>query len=1283
MSAAEEKARAEVDAFFDDADMPDAPAEDLVGEMARFVKTYEKTLHDMQEAVSETMSETWDAMNDPIMLLMAPYDRDVLMKMISTDNQQLNKVVKVFAALRQEIDVLELEAERKFYAPLTMFGHTSTDDEDDLDGYDDDDETTAQKEGKTKDSPEVQMGKFLPFLQDLCNLVNRAYDVTRNLINQIACLYHQLQNLHSATFKNVHLECVYESLGKLLRVLLTLDTIIADNANIQRAWSLYKRMIKYVRSNPDRYDADDERLRVFEGLLLQLEQRVLSGRILAGCLHQDMGLVRGTTASKTLVSGNKIMYDEFTFIVTTLQKRYTMELNETVESFSRNKLVELACLYAIYRRLFEATSKPDKKLYRKLWDTQQKIPIVHLYGRSIWFMADFLVRYAPLETSGLKPKPAKVESTRRDLLRKMDLTFQDETEAMYLNVCMWMVRIESELVATERSNISAVVNARAKLLLRGILLANKIRNMVLAMLNMHLALREAFVSRNIRAISVCVEMLKAIQFTYHRRSKMIAENISHMLGQTTFTLKRIFHPIKKKLEKARRPNAEQLDVLASTNLGLQLLDCTPTADRRNALEIVLSIAQLKNMLRQKHQDEVRYQLWKLNLLADWQKIVRSTCSCDFLYWVTDLVPAFLDDVWQNPDQVNRMQYLFAGLRDCAPMLRSVEHQENKTEFLNAFKAELMGYLEGRILDPLCRQVETNLRLHIHSVVLAQASLRRKGDVKDLSRFIQLKPFNFFDEIVDIRNYVTHYLDTMFYNLTTVTLHDWRIYAEMRNLAHEMYGLDMTEVHLPGHSHYQDGLDVLEIMRNIHIFVARYAYNMNTQIFVERAFDQKHLHTINVDHITNSIRTHGAGIMDTTVNFTYQFLVRKFSIFSEFLFDDHIKSRLMKDIRFFKNEREKLDNKFPYVRAEKFNRAIRKLGVTDEGATFLDQFRQQITEIGNALAYVRMVRSGGLQQCSDSIRFVPDLSENVSFKESVSAGAGIDGADELDEKQREMLPELSAETKAAAANLDNVLQDLSKNFAEGTEYFQVLVNVFQAVFRGEKQQHLRNFYIITPPLMLNFVERTLQQKEALRKKGGRAEAAFSDDGFALGVAYILRLLDQDELFDSLHWFDSANDVLDQRLAALSKQAAGTRNNEDKQHMQLSAKRLAKTKHEFELLFYSLSGARIFFNDTLSKAKSSGGGGDGNDGGGEEKKEESTAGGDGGGAVPAAPPAPPAGNVPAAPPVGNVPPAPPAPPVASFDAGASAGIPPAPPLGTVPPAPPVPMAPPLPGDIGGII
>lgn len=43
--------------------------------------------------------------------------------------------------------------------------------------------------------------------------------------------------------------------------------------------------------------------------------------------------------------------------------------------------------------------------------------------------------------------------------------------------------------------------------------------------------------------------------------------------------------------------------------------------------------------------------------------------------------------------------------------------------------------------------------------------------------------------------------------------------------------------------------------------------------------------------------------------------------------------------------------YPYERADKFNRGIRKLGLTPEGLTYLDKFRALITHIGEVLAIV--------------------------------------------------------------------------------------------------------------------------------------------------------------------------------------------------------------------------------------------------------------------------------------------------------------------------------------------
>ena len=89
-------------------------------------------------------------------------------------------------------------------------------------------------------------------------------------------------------------------------------------------------------------------------------------------------------------------------------------------------------------------------------------------------------------------------------------------------------------------------------------------------------------------------------------------------------------------------------------------------------------------------------------------------------------------------------------------------------------------------------------------------------------------------------HVGGYLDAAFYNLTTVALHDWRTYAEMRAIATQRYTLHRSSqlsfvdpmlpaaACLPGQT-MEEGLDVLQIMRNIHVFVRNFRYNLHNQV----------------------------------------------------------------------------------------------------------------------------------------------------------------------------------------------------------------------------------------------------------------------------------------------------------------------------------------------------------------------------------------------------------------------------------------------------------------------
>ena len=92
--------------------------------------------------------------------------------------------------------------------------------------------------------------------------------------------------------------------------------------------------------------------------------------------------------------------------------------------------------------------------------------------------------------------------------------------------------------------VAAVLNARAKLVLSGSLLANALHNLLVSVVLGHVHTQLPFRKDTLRALCVLIECLKVLQVTFHRRSTLLAENMAHLIGQAQFTLKRIFAPMK-------------------------------------------------------------------------------------------------------------------------------------------------------------------------------------------------------------------------------------------------------------------------------------------------------------------------------------------------------------------------------------------------------------------------------------------------------------------------------------------------------------------------------------------------------------------------------------------------------------------------------------------------------------------------------------------------------------------------------------------------------------------
>jgi WASH complex subunit 7 len=79
--------------------------------------------------------------------------------------------------------------------------------------------------------------------------------------------------------------------------------------------------------------------------------------------------------------------------------------------------------------------------------------------------------------------------------------------------------------------------------------------------------------------------------------------------------------------------------------------------------------------------------------------------------------------------------------------------------------------------------------------------------------------------------VRHYLGRVFYQMSALSPHDFQTYEHMRVFAKEQLQMDLIPSHLPSQQ-LQQGVDIMQLLRELGRFVSKYNYNIHTQVFVE-------------------------------------------------------------------------------------------------------------------------------------------------------------------------------------------------------------------------------------------------------------------------------------------------------------------------------------------------------------------------------------------------------------------------------------------------------------------
>ncbi|KAB0801554.1 hypothetical protein PPYR_05908 [Photinus pyralis] len=1072
--------------------------EQLVGEyQLHLYRAFFDKYNIQLSSFKEKLSHLYNIRSEIVVLENGATEDISLLEIVQSDNKLLSKILASLGALCEELLLLIKEVYTDYHVSFIIYGEET-------------------EKGIANLS---SISKVMDQLQRVSLFVDRARHVIILLLKQLCVILGK--NLYNESSVTCFPEPL-DYLAEMLVCLITLDGVCGDL--LQEHWTTYRKAVRLMLHNPSQFQIPVEQLRFLKECTATLESKLLKGNIfqqtVEKCLEEGL-----TITIKNCSLANEIM-------LYILQMLTELEKDDDNMSFTQICL-QVNAMYVLHYSLFGSF---DKKIYKRLSEVNKKAAACVLVGNTVWHPEAFLVRHIPPLSKIIDIKT--YTNNRLTLLATRSQNLPKEAHSLCLQVYTWM----SELVhVTEMDMTHLQINYLqnvADTFINGIRLVKKISELVKWITNMHVDAERPMTKSTLLALCRLVEVLKAIQFIFQKNLLPLIYVITLITQHLAYKAVTELAKLKRSLTQEKFYKEQQLDVLSSLNVAERALKGPNTTRRLLIIKLALSASGLSS----ENLSDLRAVINRLEMMCSFPTVLYKLCNCSFLYWHQVLLPVYFSKMIDTSVDLSRFYLLFDSLNDCSVIA------EKKVQTVT------YQYLKSDIIDVMNQLVETNLRLQTHLHLQLPPSDPFQNPPP--SNFKNLLPAFFNNHYIHIKEEVEHYLSTMFYNLTTVVLHDWRTYGEMRRLAMLQYGLNTVEDNLPIQT-LEQGLDVLEIMRNINVFVVKYSYNLNNQFFIEDQSNNKHLNTINILHVANSIRTHGIGIMNTTVNFIYQFLQQKFFTFSQFMFDEQIKSRLLKDLKFFTDNKNE-SQMYPYERAEKFNVAIRRLGLNQEGLSYLDLFRKLITRIGNAMGYIRMIRSGGRRCLADATCFIPDLK-------------AISDLNKLLEHEN-----LSEPSKKRIESFASSVNNLVENFEEATEYFKLLVKVFIPTLRNSQNVHLKNFYIIVPPLTVNFVEHLFNCKERLNKKN-RGVSAFTDDGFAMGLAFIIKLLNQSSPLNSLHWFQSVQAKHKQDRAQLDIQKTLASKEDDKlQHtLALTEKRLNAFEKEFRLLFYSFNSCRIFF------------------------------------------------------------------------------------------------------------
>ena len=1041
----------------------------------------------------------------------------------------------------------------------------------------------GKNEDKAVNDEEIRISRMLPVFHEIFDKINKLMNVAINLLNQLASLYSEQNAHYTVSYKFYNFGLAFDYLAKILSYFLAIDNVVSGNDYLRPHWNKYRSFVYQLKNNLSEFNMTEEQRKKLDKFVKKVNAPIFENTCYIQCIHiikEKSGQISPSGQGIKPLNQCKLFLQHFNLYMNSRIKKINSNMDKLTETYEANDLFQYLSLLGFYIKLLGKDS--DKNILKLAWLSQKKIANINIVGISYFNIKNFLEKFDEFKR-GVSLDPPNVDKQIKANLTSLEKQLPFIINNYSKNLISWATKMDSIFSNSKdfapkfqgNPKLLETTSNKIKLIIEGLCTANYLRKKVSFILDSHFTLGIQLDKELINQLTIGIELIKVVEFEFSKLMNLICLNIPIFNRALLFPIQDILKKVAEKAQKKYKDGKSTNEQLYKDALSASSIFYTCTQSVQSELRLVIeklcfSTITAKEMLDDNSYDTINENLWTIEILNQLTREITRCCDCSFLYLYQTIFQNAFENIYN--DRPKRIYYFIMALNDIENPLHYIKFKENDgIDDIKRLRKVTIETFEKCFMKQLSEQLEKDLQIQVHSTFIEGLDGAEYSET-NLQSYLNIQPFRFFDIVFDVKRYMEEHLNKKFYQMTTLNLNNYQTYQRMRVLARNKYGLNLHEVYLPNQN-LVTGKDILEVVRNLTSFAKGYTHNLHSQQFIEIVKDGSYINIIGVQQILTSLYTHGKGIINTIINTAFGYISKNVGTIIDIIRDDYIISMLREEHKFWEEQKANINYNYPLERGQNLRQKIIAYNDNKKNG-IIPKCIRIITQIGNVVSLIRCIRTALMDYNSQNVNLLTTYNTNEfsNLIDRISLSPDSDPSSKSSQISQNMITNTQNSLIDSSKLFCKTISALKQTGENEINYLLLLVSAFSESINTEKIPYIDLFAFLLPPLIITFIDTAINAKDNLLKKNKSEECSyFSDDGFIMGMCYLLKLFMADKKFESLNWFPSVIQFYNNKKGdkKTDKYTGGIDT--------LNEREISSYKEQFELQYYTYTSASLLFTD----------------------------------------------------------------------------------------------------------